>query len=420
MVERSRQSPSLAASVVMVALLVLLAAPPQARAGGQGQGLPDPDFVTSFDPDFVFGAMNTSQVGAPAPRWVRRDAPATACSDPQLGLPDPFGRLTVVDGVGSTDVCIPDFVPGASLPGKVRATSVSGDEVLVDEGDPSTTDDDVFQRQVSLTLTLSVVLTGGEVQVQSLVVPPSTFTRRASDNTFLSRPPLVQEVGWFDGGALCSGGLVLDAAGVQRISVERIAAGSSQTGDFPSIGVNGLNRAALVALGQKELPALLCQPNGAGACTFTPALVFVDPDGTLSEPTNEIHSGDGKSAECDVTLRFAKPAGADPGQCEADLGVCRDDLAECLANPPLADADGDGEADATDRCAGTPAGEAVDDAGCSAGQFCAQFDVQTTDGRKSCRRADWRNDEPSESQQDGDCRVAKDVGTKRERCVPAP
>ena len=416
MVERSRQSPSLAASVVMVALLVLLAAPPHSRAGGQGQGLPDPDFVTSFEPDFVFQAMNTSQVGAPAPRWVLRDAPTTVCGDPQLGLPDPFGRLTVVDGVGSTDVCIPDFVPGASLPGKVRATSVSGDEVLVDEGDPSTTDDDVFQRQVSLTLTLSVVLTGGEVQVQSLVVPPSTFTRRASDNTFLSRPPLVQEVGWFDGGALCSGGLVLDAAGVQRISVERIAAGSSQTGDFPSIGVNGLNRAALVALGQKELPSLLCKPDTGGKCTFTPSVVFVDGDGTLSEPENQTVTGD--VAECDVTIRYSNPAGADPGACETELGVCRSDLAECLANPPISDADGDGEADATDRCVGTPAGAAVDDAGCSLGQFCAQFDPQTSDGKKACKRADWRNDEPADP--DGDCRVAKDPRTRSEHCVPAP
>ena len=122
-------------------------------------------------------------------------------------------------------------------------------------------DEDVVETEVELTLTLSVVLASGEVQIQSLVVPPSSFTRRPFDNTFLTRPPLVQEVGWFDGEPLCSGPLVLDDSSVQRISVERIAAGSSQTGSFPSIGVNGLNRVALVALGQQALPALLCVPD---------------------------------------------------------------------------------------------------------------------------------------------------------------
>jgi hypothetical protein len=401
----------------MAALLVLLPAAHESRAGGQGQGLPDPEFVVSFDPEFVFDAMNTSQAGAPAPRWVRHDAPATPCSDPQLGLPDPFGRLTVVNGIGSTDVCIPDFVSGATLPGKVRVTRKLT-EVPVDLDPVGPGDEDVIDSEVELTLTLSVVLASGEVQVQSLVVPPSSFTRRPSDNTFLTPPPLVQEVGWFDGKPLCSGPLVLDSASVQRISVERMAAGSSQTGGFPSIGVNGLNRVALVALGQQELPALLCLPDTAGACTFTPAVAFVEPDGTLSEPTNETVAGD--RAECDVTIRFARPAGADPGACEADLGVCQADLASCLADPPIADADSDLEADATDRCVATPTGEAVDDAGCSRVQFCAQFDVQTTAGRQSCRRADWRNDEPSDWQHDGDCRIAKDVKTKRERCIPTP
>jgi hypothetical protein len=322
-----------------------------------------------------------------------------------------------VDGIGSTDVCIPDFVAGASLPGKIRVTSTLA-EVLVDLDPVGPGDEDVFESEVELTLTLSIVLASGEVQVQSLVVPPSSFTRRPSDNTFVTPPPLVQEVGWFDGSPLCSGNLVLDPTSVQRISVERMAAGSSQTGAFPSIGVNGLNRVALVALGQQELPALLCQPDAAGACTFTPAVAFVEPDGTLSEPTNQTVTGD--RAECDVTIRFARPAGADPGECAADLGVCQEDLASCLADPPIADTDSDGEADETDRCAGTPAGEPVDDAGCSQAQFCAQFDVQTSAGRQSCRRADWGNDEPSDWQQDGDCRVARDAKAKRDRCAPTP
>src|SRR5262245_48023645 len=405
----------LASRVALVAVVVLLTAPHAARAGGQGTGLPDPAFITSFDPDFVFDAMNTSQVGAPAPRWVRHDAPATLCSDPQLVELPPSGLLTVVDGIGSSDVCLPDFISGASLAGKIRVTRKLTETTL--SGTPGE-EDEVRQSDVEMTLTLSVVLGSGEVQVQSLAVPPSSFTRTPFDNTFLSEPPLVQEVGWFDGRPLCSGLLVLDDSGTQRISVERVAAGRSQVGDPTSIGVNGLNRVALVTLGQQELPTLLCQPDAGGACTFTPSVVFVEPDGTLSEPTNETVTGD--TATCDVTLRFARPAGADPGQCEADLAVCQDDLASCLEDPPLADGDGDGEADSTDRCPGTPAGQAVDDAGCSPTQFCAQFDVKTSSGQKSCRRADWRNDEPAESQQDGDCRIVRDRKTKRESCAATP
>jgi hypothetical protein len=425
MLERlpSLRRSALVGLVLAVPLGVLLAAPQASRAGGQGTGLPIPEFVDSFDPDFVLDAMNTSQAGAPAPRWVRLLAPATPCNDPQLAPLGPDALLTVVDGVGSSDVCVPDFVPGATLPAKVRVvrkltrTPVSGTPGEEDE---------VVRVDVEMTLTLSVIVAGAAVQVQSLVVPPSSFEWKPFDNEFdpNAPPPLVQEVGWFDGAPLCSGPLVLDGSGVQRISVERVAAGSSQAGSLPSIGVNGLNRAALVTLGQQALPALLCQPDTAGACTFTPAVVFVEPDGTLSEPTNESVVGDG--AECDVTVRFARPAAAPPSQCEADLAVCQSDLgscetdlASCLANPPTQDGDGDGEADATDRCAGTPAGQPVDDAGCSQAQFCAAFDVKTPEGQKSCRRADWRNDEPSDAQNDGDCRIARDARTKRDHCVPA-
>ncbi len=404
-----------AALAALAALVVLLALPDESRAGGQGQGLPEPPFIDAFDATVVFGAMNTSQVGAPAPRWVRLDALATACSDPRLEVPVAFGPLTVVDGLGSTDVCIPDFVAGASLPGKVRVTRKQSDVTI--GGTPGAADE-VVRSDVEMTLTLSVVLASGEVQIQSLVVPPSSFTKQPFNNTFSTPPPLVQEVGWFDGEPLCSGRLALDFS--QRITVERIAAGRSETGSFASIGVNGLNREALVAVGQQALPTLLCQPDAAGDCTFTPSVVFVETDGTLSEPTNETVAGD--TAECDVTIRFAQPAIAAPDACEADLAVCEEDLAICLADPdpPCADSDGDGESDATDRCAATPPGEAVDDAGCSLAEFCGQFDTSRPKGRWSCRRGDWGNDEPSVWQHDRDCRVVRNAQTTLSRCVPAP
>jgi hypothetical protein len=56
----------------------------------------------------------------------------------------------------------------------------------------------------------------------------------------------------------------------------------------------------------------------------------------------------------------------------------------------LVDSDGDGLIDRYDACAATPSGQAIDAAGCSVSQFCAHY----TDAA-SCRRADWRNDEPS-------------------------
>jgi hypothetical protein len=58
------------------------------------------------------------------------------------------------------------------------------------------------------------------------------------------------------------------------------------------------------------------------------------------------------------------------------------------------DADGDGEPDGTDRCAATPAGQAVDGDGCSAAQFCA------AQSYAACRRSDWRNDEPLRAPRD--------------------
>jgi hypothetical protein len=64
-------------------------------------------------------------------------------------------------------------------------------------------------------------------------------------------------------------------------------------------------------------------------------------------------------------------------------------LRACLGLPVVDDADEDGEPDGTDRCASTPAGQAVDGDGCSAQEFCA------AQAYKSCRRSDWRNDERS-------------------------
>lgn len=80
--------------------------------------------------------------------------------------------------------------------------------------------------------------------------------------------------------------------------------------------------------------------------------------------------------------------------CQEALGAALDDLAACLNNPAFEDADADGEHDDTDRCPGTPAGEPVDQAGCSLAEFCGSMDIDASHSAAWCNRADWQNDEP--------------------------
>src|SRR5262249_37219135 len=85
-----------------------------------------------------------------------------------------------------------------------------------------------------------------------------------------------------------------------------------------------------------------------------------------------------------------------------------------------ADADGDGEADATDRCGGTPPGTGVDSGGCSLAQFCAGFDVTTKQGERECKAADWKNDEALLKGSHGNCTIDKGASRSRadNKCVP--
>ena len=58
------------------------------------------------------------------------------------------------------------------------------------------------------------------------------------------------------------------------------------------------------------------------------------------------------------------------------------------------DSDADGEFDGTDACPATPSGMAVDSAGCSQSQFCAQLSGKGVLAALTCGFSDWRNDEP--------------------------
>jgi hypothetical protein len=95
---------------------------------------------------------------------------------------------------------------------------------------------------------------------------------------------------------------------------------------------------------------------------------------------------DGLGDACDP---FPGNANNELAQCEVDFNDVYAELNECLATPVFSDADEDGEHDETDSCPVTPAGELVDDAGCSIAEFCGR-QVRLA----ACNQSDWTNDEP--------------------------
>lgn len=128
----------------------------------------------------------------------------------------------------------------------------------------------------------------------------------------------------------------------------------------------------------------------------------------LANADQSDRDGDAIGDACD-------PFPDDPNNAAAQ---CDAALVECLARP-VPDADGDGEADVTDRCPNTPLHEAVDDAGCSLRQFCTSLNATTREGRRACKRADWQNDEAVMKAREADCTIEKgERGHEDDRCVP--
>lgn len=77
----------------------------------------------------------------------------------------------------------------------------------------------------------------------------------------------------------------------------------------------------------------------------------------------------------------------------------------------VADSDADGRPDLYDTCPGTAASTEVDSNGCSQSQFCAQQPVSTGPERSTCKKADWKNDEPRMRGGENDCIYDKDTTT---------
>lgn len=159
-------------------------------------------------------------------------------------------------------------------------------------------------------------------------------------------------------------------------------------------------------------------PGVADLCSFGPCTALnraaetgtdSDNDGTPDDADNCPNLANPDQADSDVDLigdacdPFPDERDNEQAQCEADLGQSSRDakkvartLERVRANlaAERADADGDGVRHQTDECPGTPSGADVDGAGCSLPQFCGRIDATTEKGRKTCKRADWKNDEP--------------------------
>jgi hypothetical protein len=108
--------------------------------------------------------------------------------------------------------------------------------------------------------------------------------------------------------------------------------------------------------------------------------------------------------------QYTLTAGVSPvGAANEQLTECQENLSETqqTLEAMTADADADTVPDQRDTCASTPAGQFVDQAGCSQAQFCGALPVTNKAERKACKLADWKNDEPSQKPKQADCRYVK-------------
>ena len=172
-------------------------------------------------------------------------------------------------------------------------------------------------------------------------------------------------------------------------------------------------------------PAPVDNPLGSSGLTLIDYAAASTPGATLSRSYDVDPAYDGKytifvAAQGGVAGQYQLTAGVFPtaAALNEQLAQCQDSLATANAtvDAMTADADDDGVPDQRDTCAGTPAGQFVDLAGCSQAEFCAKLPAATKSDRKACKKADWTNDEPLMTGKQADC--AFDKASKA--CVAKP
>lgn len=118
-----------------------------------------------------------------------------------------------------------------------------------------------------------------------------------------------------------------------------------------------------------------------------------DDDGEPDDSDNCPDDANEDQADADLDL-IGDACDPYPDDRDNEQAQCDEDLDVCQAQQVFQDTDWDGEEDSTDACPNTPSGEAVDQAGCSLGQFCSSIDTSINAGNAICGASDWGNDEP--------------------------
>ena len=156
-------------------------------------------------------------------------------------------------------------------------------------------------------------------------------------------------------------------------------------------------------------PTPVNNPLGSAGLTLIDFAVAAGPGRSISRTIDLDGTYDGH-----YTV-FVGALGGVAGQYQITVSASPDAaLGECL--DAAVDTDGDGIPDDHDACPGTPSGVEVDRAGCSHAQFCGAIDVTAKNGKKICKKSDWKNDEPLMTGKQADCAYDKASNS----CVPTP
>jgi hypothetical protein len=213
------------------------------------------------------------------------------------------------------------------------------------------------------------------VQLDSLTAPSGDGPPESATDIDLGTPDIAVSPSSLSFGAVPPGGsatlgVMVSNVGDGDLEVIDIALGGGSSPDFEITSTDGLP--ALLAPGEMAEIEVTFMPMGTALETATLEIFSDDPDESLVVVDL---SGSGDSG---------------------DLAQCLEDLAACESNPRGGggDSDADGESDGTDACADTEAGAAIDQAGCSIGQFCTGIPVHDFVSWLRCWRSDWQNDEP--------------------------